>query len=311
MHIVLLILKIIGISLLVILGILILLIGIVLFVPIRYKVAGDIRRTTKEKVAIHGKVTWLCSAIAYVFSYEDNEFQGELRIFGRKRKEKSPTSLEDLMDEDEAANKKTDKGVETTEENYEVVQPLKNEELLDSDGSDKPNDISYVKKETTKQATLKAAPKPKENIFQKVIHKIRSTVERITSFFKNIKEKISLVKAFVSDEVNKRVCKKIFAEVLKFLKHLRFRKLRTDLQYGFSDPAITGQSFGVICMIPVFYQYDVAITPDFEAEGTYMEGIFDAKGHLRICHAVMMLIRLLLDKDVRMKFVQLMHNMNK
>lgn len=301
MHILLLILKIIGISLLVILGILILLIGIVLFVPIRYKVAGDIRRTTKEKVAIHGKVTWFCSAVRYVFLYENNRFQGELLIFGRKRKEKSPITLEELMEEeDEQADSDSSEAEQTEAEQTEGK---------DSEGEQTETENS--KEEQRKQADLKAVRKTKENIFQKISNKIRNTVQRITSFIKNMKEKLVMLKALLTDEVNKRVCKKIFAELIKFLKHLRFRKLHTDLKYGFTDPSLTGQSFGVVCLIPVLYQYNVVITPDFETESTYIEGTFDAKGHLRICHGVMMLIRLLLEKEVRMKLGQLMHNMNK
>lgn len=301
MHILLLILKIIGISLLVILGILILLIGIVLFVPVRYKVDGDIRRTTKEKVAIHGKVTWFCSAVRYVFSYENNRFQGELLIFGRKRKEKSPITLEELMEEeDEQADSDSSEAEQTEAEQTEGK---------DSEGEQTETENS--KEEQRKQADLKAVRKTKENIFQKISNKIRNTVQRITSFIKNIKEKLVMLKALLTDEVNKRVCKKIFAELIKFLKHLRFRKLHTDLKYGFTDPSLTGQSFGVVCLIPVLYQYNVVITPDFETESTYIEGTFDAKGHLRICHGVMMLIRLLLEKEVRMKLGQLMHNMNK
>lgn len=301
MHILLLILKIIRISLLVILGILILLIGIVLFVPVRYRVDGDIRRTTKEKVAIHGKVTWFCSAVRYVFSYENNRFQGELLIFGRKRKEKSPITLEELMEEeDEQADSDSSEAEQTEAEQTEGK---------DSEGEQTETENS--KEEQRKQADLKAVRKTKENIFQKISNKIRNTVQRITSFIKNIKEKLVMLKALLTDEVNKRVCKKIFAELIKFLKHLRFRKLHTDLKYGFTDPSLTGQSFGVVCLIPVLYQYNVVITPDFETESTYIEGTFDAKGHLRICHGVMMLIRLLLEKEVRMKLGQLMHNMNK
>lgn len=301
MHILLLILKIIGISLLVILGILILLIGIVLFVPVRYRVDGDIRRTTKEKVAIHGKVTWFCSAVRYVFSYENNRFQGELLIFGRKRKEKSPITLEELMEEeDEQADSDSSQAEQTEAEQTEGK---------DSEGEQTETENS--KEEQRKQADLKAVRKTKENIFQKISNKIRNTVQRITSFIKNIKEKLVMLKALLTDGVNKRVCKKIFAELIKFLKHLRFRKLHTDLKYGFTDPSLTGQSFGVVCLIPVLYQYNVVITPDFETESTYIEGTFDAKGHLRICHGVMMLIRLLLEKEVRMKLGQLMHNMNK
>lgn len=83
LHILLLILKIIGIILAVILGILVLLICIVIFVPVRYEIngrCGGAFSTLKAK----GKVTWLCSLVRADIYYKENKLKWRLRIAWKK-----------------------------------------------------------------------------------------------------------------------------------------------------------------------------------------------------------------------------------
>ena len=83
LHILLMILKIIGIILLAILGILILLLLVVLFVPLRYQIEaefpGDIKKT-KFKV----KCSWLLHLFSGKFSYLDGETKYQIRVFWKK-----------------------------------------------------------------------------------------------------------------------------------------------------------------------------------------------------------------------------------
>lgn len=78
-HIILFILKIIGIILASIIGILLFLILIVLLVPIRYQIYGEKR----EDMKLEGKVTWLLHLIYLRVTYESNKSIIKLRIFGR------------------------------------------------------------------------------------------------------------------------------------------------------------------------------------------------------------------------------------
>ncbi len=87
-----------------------------------------------------------------------------------------------------------------------------------------------------------------------------------------------------------------------FLFRVRPRQVRGCLEFGFADPAVTGQVVGGLSLIPVFYQTDLRITPDFEADQTYIGGNVYVKGHMMLFHAVMLFIRLVRQKNIRVFF---------
>jgi hypothetical protein len=80
LHVILIILKIIGIVLGVLLALLLLLLGIVLFVPIRYRVHASKYDTIRAKV----RVSYLCKIVSFRFRYNSDEetYSYCLRIFG-------------------------------------------------------------------------------------------------------------------------------------------------------------------------------------------------------------------------------------
>lgn len=83
LHILLLILKIIGIILAVILGILVLLVCICFFVPVRYEINSRCGGTLST-LKIKGKVTWLCSLVRADIYYKENKLKWRLRIAWKK-----------------------------------------------------------------------------------------------------------------------------------------------------------------------------------------------------------------------------------
>ena len=83
LHIILLILKIIGIGLLCLLGLALLFILLVLFVPVRYKVRGSY---IDKKIKAFGQVTWLGRAVSVLGAYDgdagENKGSFRVRLFG-------------------------------------------------------------------------------------------------------------------------------------------------------------------------------------------------------------------------------------
>jgi len=84
-----------------------------------------------------------------------------------------------------------------------------------------------------------------------------------------------------------------------FLFRIRPRRVRGTLEFGFSDPSATGKIVGGLALIPLFYQTDLRVVPDFETEQTYFSGNFYAKGYMMLFHVVMLLIRWIRQKNVR------------
>ena len=311
------ILKIIGIVLLVILGIMLFLLAVLLFVPVRYSVKG----TVDNNITAEGKISWLCSILRYDFTFQEQDLNGEVRIFGFRPKKKERVSEEEL--EEEAVP-------EVKDEVEEVVSNLVSSagEEDDSEGkisksvtesdSDKispeeaagrreqnPEMDFHTGRQNRKSSDKNSRPSGK-NIFMRMWDKIKSFMKKIKNFFIGIqkrltgfKEFVVKVKEIVTDTKNQYAVRRLWEELLYLLKHFGFRKIHTELTFALADPALTGQVLGVLCMMPFLYQYDFHIFPDFESESFYIRGSYDVKGRIQLIFLLVTAIRLLADKDIR------------
>ena len=311
------ILKIIGIVLLVILGIMLFLLAVLLFVPVRYSVKG----TVDNNITAEGKISWLCSIFRYDFTFQEQDLNGEVRIFGFRPKKKERVSEEEL--EEEAVP-------EVKDEVEEVVSNLVSSagEEDDSEGkisksvtesdSDKispeeaagrreqnPEMDFHTGRQNRKSSDKNSRPSGK-NIFMRMWDKIKSFMKKIKNFFIGIqkrltgfKEFVVKVKEIVTDTKNQYAVRRLWEELLYLLKHFGFRKIHTELTFALADPALTGQVLGVLCMMPFLYQYDFHIFPDFESESFYIRGSYDVKGRIQLIFLLVTAIRLLADKDIR------------
>ncbi len=92
----------------------------------------------------------------------------------------------------------------------------------------------------------------------------------------------------------------LFPGVAIFLYHLRLRTLKGEISFGFADPATTGRVTGVLAAIPAIYDTQLALSPDFETEETYVRGTLSFAGRLRLIHVVILLIRWMGQKEFRL-----------
>lgn len=266
------ILKIIGIVLLVILGIMLFLLAVLLFVPVRYSVKG----TVDNNITAEGKISWLCSIFRYDFTFQEQELNGEVRIFGFRPKKKERVSEEEL---EEVVVPEVKDGVE------EVVSHKGRQNRKSSDKNSRPS---------------------RKNIFMRMWDKIKSFLKNIKKFFMSIRKKLTgfkefvvKVKEIVADTKNQYAVRRLWEELLYLLKHFGFRKIHTELTFALADPALTGQVLGILCMMPFLYQYDFHIFPDFESESYYIRGSYDVKGRIQLIFLLITFIRIVADKDLR------------
>ena len=284
------ILKILGITLLLILGILLLAIALVLFHPVSYQAGGEI----EEQTYVHGKISWLFRILSWRFSWDGKEFTSDFYLFGRKHKKKKTDEdfpKGDVFPENDFRN----------EEEYlwEEADSSKENNLKDTGSTDTRSE--------EKRQKQKDKPKHKDKpIWVRIKEKLVGMLESIRQFFqkfidtlKNFNDKKQEVMSLLSDEANKKTVKGIFGELRYLLKHVRVRKITTDLSFSAGDPALTGQVLGGLCLVPFLYQKGVGIYPDFETEKWYVKGNFKVEGHARGIHVVCSAIRLWKDKNLR------------
>lgn len=99
MAVIVLILKIIGIVLLALLGLFLLVLGLLLFVPVRYRIHGR-QEAGFDTASVKVCVTWLLHLVSWQFSYRAGEAESALRICGIRRRKKIPAADADEWDEE-------------------------------------------------------------------------------------------------------------------------------------------------------------------------------------------------------------------
>lgn len=287
MSIVVFILKIIGILLLTILGLLVLTVACLLFVPVHYRIWGEIG----ENIDTHVRVSWLLHILSLRADFDGKDFVKKLRVFGiplraRRSKTKKP-------------EKKKRKTMEPEEES--VAIPQENEEA-----------VTPAEEEVTafsEEEAFSSTEKKKKSLFAgilSILQKIRQLPGMIRSKWETLKGKIAgskeTLKGLLTElkkEQNLEAVKVLWNELRGILRHTSPRRVRVDAGFALGDPANTGQALGAISMIPFLYRYQIHLYPDFESERTYFEGTFDIKGRVYGIHAMILLIHIFFDKNIR------------
>lgn len=286
------ILKVIGIILLVLVGLVLFGVAAVLVCPVKYHV-----RASKEadKIKLHIWGSYFFRLLRFSGSYESgkdmvywlkflfltlypkkekppNSKKKPARKHRKTRQEKKPSEsgLEHVQQEKSLADSKTKK-----------MQEHVTEERTDGDKEQRhPEDA----KKTTKE-DLKDYTKTQESvtIIQKIQAKGKEMNEKIENLCKSIKNICSNGKAF-RDFITSQETK----EALRFLNEQRkyiFRKLKpsklsVSLRYGFDDPAFTGEILAVFSCIYPFLWGDILVEPDFEE--SCLEGKAELKGKVQL-----------------------------
>jgi Protein of unknown function (DUF2953). len=146
------------------------------------------------------------------------------------------------------------------------------------------------------------------SIFRRIYLKIIHMKEKIVAFFiglkdkiikwydnaVNIKQKINLVSAFITDELNREGFQITFLSLKKLLKHILPTKLNSRIEFGTGDPCSTGQALGAMGILYSFYGDKIVGVPDFENKK--FEGKHYAKGRIRLITILIIVIRLIVDK---------------
>lgn len=320
LHIIIFILKIIGILLLVILGLILLLVSSVLFVPITYKVRAERKDGVIEVRAVAG---WMFRLLSVHYRLHTSQEPMQLlqgRILGipvwkplEPRKEK-PKKAEKKSKEKQSKPKQME--AKQLEQKAEVKSSDKAKERLKKDLTPgtavatvpQPEpEVSRQEQPQDKQAQTKP---PRQSILKKLLYAIRRIYGKITAIGRGLfslvvkllhmpekaSETIGTLTDFWNLEENVKARESIWRE-LKFLwKHSRPRKADLTLHFGFEDPSWTGQCMGVLSILNVWYPGRIFLKPEFEQE--IFEGTLYIKGHMMLAVPLLSIFRLWRDENV-------------
>lgn len=320
LHIIIFILKIIGILLLVILGLILLLVSSVLFVPITYKVRAERKDGVIQVRAVAG---WMFRLLSVHYRLHTSQEPMQLlqgRILGipvwkpLEPKKEKPKKAEKKSKEKQSKPKQME--AKQLEQKAEVKSSDKAKERLKKDLTPgtavatvpQPEpEVSRQEQPQDKQAQTKP---PRQSILKKLLYAIRRIYGKITAIGRGLfslvvkllhmpekaSETIGTLTDFWNLEENVKARESIWRE-LKFLwKHSRPRKADLTLHFGFEDPSWTGQCMGVLSILNVWYPGRIFLKPEFEQE--IFEGTLYIKGHMMLAVPLLSIFRLWRDENV-------------
>lgn len=303
------VLKIIGIILLALFGLLLLAVGLILFVPIRYRIFGE----SEEDAVVHVRVTWLLHLISWRADYQNKDFSSAFRILGIHPKDKDGAKERFAVSEDEEDSEgafadEQEQTADRAESDIEVITDKESgiERGAKAEQESEIRSRAELRQESEIRSRAKLGQDSerarKEGIFFKLKNKALEIKQRLVHGWKllgQVKDRASMGQALISDETNRLVAGMVLRELKYLLRHFKFRRIDTDLRFSLGDPAATGQALGVLAVMPFVYQYRFQVYPDFESEDVYLKGTYSIQGRARGVHILVALVRLLRQGEFR------------
>lgn len=327
MHIVLLILKIIGIIILSLLGLLLTLVFLVLFVPLRYCVNGQKEGDREFEAEV--KVSWLLHILTFVLEYKEKASY-RVRIFGitawkgtgdvssrneaGQKKKKATPARQAAEKRKKSKKKKIQEHKDTSleeplyEDTFEESEETIQQQMKELDGSAEKQEQEFSKKQEIIQT--KTGKTKGGSIFEKVkqffldcwqklkvvIHKVRTCLRDICSSKDKAVEKVEIIKDFWNNKDNKAGIRALWKYIKKLAGHIRPKKWNYQVRVGTGDPAQMGQLLGVISAFGGMAGRMPNIIPEFNEK--VLEGHFFMKGRLQVYYVLWLLLKIWRDDEV-------------
>ncbi len=309
LHIILLILKILGFLVLGIIALMLLAVILVLLCPLTYRAelsADNSLDSLRAKVRFH----WFWQLIAGEFSYEASSASWHLRAAWKKSGSDAGEvhSSEMAGGNSKAKGKTEDKATDerppdertrhTAQESWEESGKATSAGAVSED-AETPVRQDESDKTHRKKKSRSSGRSVNERIRQ-FWGKIKYTFHGICDKIKTLKKKKERLATFVRSEIHQAAFVRLIREIKRLIKALRPKKVLIDLEYGFSDPALTGYTLAGVSLVCPLIGPDVQITPDFEQK--VFRGSLSVEGKIRLLHGLVFAWNMFLDKNVRITF---------
>lgn len=295
----LLILKIIGISILVLLGLLLLILTLVLFVPVFYRVRVI---HNPEKTQVKARVSFLFPLLLVTFEYL-KKISYKVRIFGfalldsdKPKKEKQPKEKKPKKKKEKKSKKKPQVIQEEEDEEEDIWVPLEH-----------PGTLPAAEPEPVEEINTEPTPKPQQEqkeekigFFEKIrskIQKIRETIRRVIDKIKKLLRQKDEVQRILTKPETKQAIAFAWKELKHLLKHILPRKIKGYVAYGADNPATTGQVLGIVSVVYAKTGKLLTIRPNFTEK--QLECDVELKGHIQVFVLLVIAVKVVLNKELR------------
>ena len=304
LHMILTVLKVIGIFLLVVLGLVLFVLLSALFVPVCYRMWG---KRTADILEGKASVSWLFGLIRLSVGYADSQSKLELYLFGipllalkdridrrRKNRRKSVKRMRQRKSSDTKPADQIRKDNQAVQVKEPAEKPVQDQ--VDSDSTEQEPDTAAVIFQKIKEILLKIWRFP-----GRVLERIRKS--RLT--FRQFCDKIKKWYRFLQMDDTKQALLFLKGKGFLVLRHMLPVKIQGNLHFGFEDPSITGQVLAVAGMVYPLYGKTFRIIPDFEQQ--VLEGEVNLKGRVFGGYLLLQAWQIYRCKEIRRTYQRFQH----
>lgn len=322
LHILLLILKWIGIVLAVFLLLVLLLINLGLFVPVRYRADASCQNDI-ETLEAEFELSWMWKLFFLTACWKKGKADMKIRIgwkylFSEEKEGKSEEKIEVPEEKEENDLQKEKEEQKFLKEQKESLPPEKTNRSLPENNvqeqaekrechqekTESGIDKEEEEKESFTADRRKAGGRKKKPLWDRMKEKISECIESCKSFWRkilamrrNFRGKKEQIESFLTDASHRRAFCSLKREVRRFLGHVSPKDVKIVGKIGLEDPYMTGQALAVLGMLFPFLGENTVIVPDFENK--VLEGSVHIEGKIHNFRMLAILWRLIKDRDVR------------
>ena len=322
LHILLLILKWIGIVLAVFLLLVLLLINLGLFVPVRYRADASCQNDI-ETLEAEFELSWMWKLFFLTACWKKGKADMKIRIgwkylFSEEKEGKSEEKIEVPEEKEENDLQKEKEEQKFLKEQKESLPPEKTNRSLPENNvqeqaekrechqekTESGIDKEEEEKESFTADRRKAGGRKKKPLWDRMKEKISEWIESCKSFWRkilamgrNFRGKKEQIQSFFTDASHRRAFCSLKREVRRFLGHVSPKDVKIVGKIGLEDPYMTGQALAVLGMLFPFLGENTVIVPDFENK--VLEGSVHIEGKIHNFRMLAILWRLIKDRDVR------------
>lgn len=309
LHIILTILKIIGIILLVVVGLVLFLLAVVLFVPVRYRLSG---KKEAETFFVKAEAFWLMHLLRVRALYpEPGKIVVKLLWFTLYDSSEEPKP--EKKKKKQSKKKAQTEEIEETEEKESRTESTKKEQIMEEGVKKEDPAQEYpIKGQDTEEYGEKDIDDGEETgkvrgFFEKIkeiLRKIKNavkniwyTIKRLCDRIVKIQDDISYYMEVFGEEETKQAFLLCRRELFRIWKNIRPAKCRAELTIGTGEPETTGYILAVHGILYPIIGNAIIIEPDFENQ--VFEGNFFLKGRITVFVLLYAVIKIYFDKNIR------------
>lgn len=305
-HVILTILKILGIVLLAILLLAIVLLSVILFAPVRYVIKADYH----DKAYACVSASWLLKLVRFKLVYDEQGLRYSLRLLfislmdseaddedKPPKKEKKPK--EDRKSKKEKRPKKEKKSKEDNNKDTKFPKDSKPKEAKSegrdgfgsaSDDNADSNDVSNntVYNDTASESgfddidNAEDKGSPVVEFFEKLRSGIENAYYKTAEFKEKALQKIADISDFINDEANKEFVRFMKNQLGIVLVHIAPRRYTIRIRFGADSPDVTGKVTGAVSVVMAFLKRDAKKRRGtFEYVPVFDEKALDADAYMK------------------------------